>query len=168
MSYLLCHRYRHPGQLLSERTRRGLNLRAVGENPATADAAGSTSRNISIWPPYGGGHLGAGRPLLRHGLYPGHTWANDGNHRGTGLAGRSPCYLCALAEPEHIWGSYLFGLLVWALLLYTRSDPFLAGDLQDASLLSSPSQSWYWASLRDAVNPSLRRPLGLPYFREER
>ena len=33
------------------RTRSGLNLRAVGENPATADAAGSTSRNTNIWPP---------------------------------------------------------------------------------------------------------------------
>ena len=33
------------------RTRTGLNLRAVGENPATADAAGITSPATSTWPP---------------------------------------------------------------------------------------------------------------------
>ena len=33
------------------RSRVGLNLRAVGEDPATADAAESISRSISIWRP---------------------------------------------------------------------------------------------------------------------
>ena len=38
-------------QLFLNRTRPGLNLRSVGENPATADAAASTSPATSTWPP---------------------------------------------------------------------------------------------------------------------
>ena len=55
------------------RTRTGLNLRAVGENPATADAAGinvTTYKYLATC--IGAGISRPGRPVLRHGLHQGH------------------------------------------------------------------------------------------------
>lgn len=74
-------------------TRTGLNLRAIGENPATADAARYQRHQIQIL-----GHLsgrryfGSRRSVLRTGLQPGHL----GNHhtdRSAGLAGRRAGHL---------------------------------------------------------------------------
>ena len=72
------------------RTRAGLNLRAVGENPATADAAGiNVTRHR--------------RPVLCTGLQPGHL----GDHRpdrGAGLAGRGAGHFHDLEAAERHLG----------------------------------------------------------------
>ena len=98
------------------KTRKGLNLRAVGESPATADAAGI---NVTVYKYLatciGGGISGLGG-LYFVMEYSGGTWTNNG-FGGQRLAGYRPCYLCLWKPVNAIWGSILFGGL-YILYLY--------------------------------------------------
>lgn len=149
------------------RTRKGLNLRAVGENPATADAAGiNVTKYKYLATCIGAAISGLGGVYYVLDYIRG-TWANDGGIEKLGWLSVA-LVIFARWKPLHaIWGSYLFGMLFW-LYFYlpnlTRSSQELIKMLP------------YIVTILVLVVVSIRRKrenqppesLGLAYFREER
>lgn len=154
-------------QIYMMRTRSGLSLRAVGENPAAADAAGI---NV-IGYKYLATCLGAGISGLG-GLYyvmdyTKGTWANDGTIEALGWLAVALVIFSTWKTTNAIWGSYLFGVLYWAYFYMsglTRSSQELFKMLP------------YVVTILVLIVISLRRKkesqppeaLGLTYFREDR
>ena len=149
------------------RTRTGLNLRAVGESPATADAP---SVNVTKYK-YLATCLGAGISGLG-GLYytmdyiKG-TWATDGTIEKLGWLAVALVIFASWKSVRAIWGSYLFGLLFWAYF-------YITGLTRASSELFKMLP--YLVTIIVLVAVSLRKrrenqppaSLGLAYFREER
>jgi len=149
------------------KTRKGLNLRAVGENPATADAAGiSVTKNKYLSTCIGAAITGLGGLYYVMDYIKG-TWANDGGIEKLGWLAVA-LVIFARWKPRHaIWGSYLFGILFW-LYFYigglTRSSQELFKMLP------------YIVTILVLIVVSMRRKhenqppanLGQPYFREDR
>jgi simple sugar transport system permease protein len=149
------------------RTRTGLNLRAVGENPATADAAGL---NVTLYK-YLATCIGAGISGLG-GLYyvmdfTQGKWANDGTIESLGWLAVALVIFTTWRPKNAIWGSYLFGLLYWVYM-------YIVG-------ISRASQEIFkmlpyivtiivliFISLRKKRENQPPEGLGLPYFREDR
>lgn len=149
------------------RSRTGLNLRAVGENPATADAAGvNVTRYKYLATITGGGICGLG------GLYivmnaaggSGGTWVHNGIS-GQGWIAVALVIFVTWSPARALWGSLLFGALS-VMRLYVP--------------LGIPAQIYsifpYIATIIVLVAVSMRRrreshppeSLGTAYFREER
>ena len=148
------------------RTRQGLNLRAVGESPSTADAAGiNVTRYKYLATCIGGAICGLGG-LYFVMEYSGGTWTNNGFGDRGWLA--IALVIFARWNPIHaIWGSVLFGAL-YILYLYI---PGLGRSMQEIFKMLP-----YLVTILVLVLTSLRRKkedqppesLGLPFFREER
>lgn len=148
------------------RTRAGLNLRAVGENPATADAAGiSVTKYKYLATCIGGGIAGLGG-LYFIMDYIGGAWTNGGFGDRGWLA--IALVIFALWKPKHsIWGSFLFGGL-YIVYLYI---PGLNRNTQEIFKMLP-----YVVTILVLVLTSIRKrrenqppaSLGLTYFREER
>ncbi len=149
------------------RSRKGLNLRATGENPGTADAAGiSVTRYKYLATCVGAAVTGLGGLYYVMDYIKG-TWANDGGIEKLGWLAVA-LVIFARWKPMHtIWGSYLFGVLFW-LYLYI---PGLTRSSQEIFKMLP-----YIVTIIVLVVVSLRKSreneppghLGLPYFREER
>ncbi len=152
--------------LYLNKTRRGLNLRAVGESPATADAAGI---NVSLYK-YVSTVLGAAISGLG-GLYfvmeyLGGTWNNNGFGDRGWLA--IALVILALWKPVNaIWGSFLFGGL-YILYIYmpglTRATQELCKMLPYVVTIIV----LVIASMRNNLDNQQPSSLGEAYFREER
>ncbi|MEA4993147.1 hypothetical protein SDC9_69470 [bioreactor metagenome] len=149
------------------RSRMGLNLRAVGENPGTADAAGiSVTRNKYLATCLGAGLSGLGG-LYYVMDYTKGTWANDGGIESLGWLAVALVIFATWKPIGAIWGSYLFGLLFW-MYFYI---PGLNRSSQELFKMLP-----YLVTLAVLVAVSMRNrkenqppaSLGLPYFREER
>ena len=148
------------------RTRQGLNLRSVGESPATADAAGiSVTRYKYLATCIGGAICGLGG-LYFVMEYSGGTWTNNGFGDRGWLA--IALVIFARWNPLHaIWGSILFGAL-YILYLYI---PGLGRSMQEIFKMLP-----YFVTIVVLILTSLRKKkedqppesLGLPFFREER
>lgn len=153
------------GWFLSK-TRKGLNLRAVGENPGTADAAGiNVTRYKYLATCIGSGISGIGG-LYFVMEYSGGTWTNNGFGDRGWLA--IALVIFALWKPVNaIWGSILFGGL-YILYLYI---PGLGRSTQEIFKMLP-----YMVTIVVLIITSFRKKrenqppgsLGLPYFREER
>ena len=148
------------------RTRQGLNLRAVGENPATADAAGINVTNYKYLATCIGGAICGLGGLYFVMEYSGGTWTNNGFGDRGWLA--IALVIFARWNPLHaIWGSFLFGAL-YILYLYI---PGLDRSMQEVFKMLP-----YVVTILVLILTSLRRKkedqppasLGLPFFREER
>ena len=149
------------------RTRAGLNLRAVGENPATADAAGiNVTRYKYLATCAGAGISGLGGLYYTMDYIKG-TWANDGTIESLGWLAVALVIFATWKSLNAIWGSYLFGLLFWVYLII----PGLGRkDIELFKMLP------YLVTIAVLIAISLRKKrenqppahLGLPYFREER
>lgn len=153
--------------LFLNRTRKGLNLRAVGENPATADAAGL---NVTVYK-YLATCVGAGISGLG-GLYytmdyiKG-TWASDGTIESLGWLAVALVIFATWRSVNTIWGAYLFGLLFWVYLVIPNLG---RRDIELYKMLP------YLVTIAILIVMSLRKrrnnqhpaSLGLAYFREER
>ena len=149
------------------KTRTGLNLRAVGENPATADAAGI---NVTVYK-YLGTCIGAGISgfggLYYTMNYIGGTWANDGTIEALGWLAVALVIFATWRPINAVWGAYLFGIAYWAYL-------YIAG--LNRHTLELFKMLPYVVTLIVLIFVSLRRKkedqppahLGLPYFREDR
>ena len=107
-----------------KRTRVGLNLRAVGENPSTADAAGI---NVTAYK-YAATCLGAGKRRL---------------HRKARLARRCARYFHHMESAERNLGCVPLRSFVLDVLLHFKSHPFLSGAVQDASLHRNDRRAYY-------------------------
>ncbi len=149
------------------KTRKGLNLRAVGENPATADAAGihvTKYKYLAIC--IGSAITGLGGLYYTMDYIKG-TWANDAGIEKLGWLAVA-LVIFARWKPLHaIWGSYLFGALFW-LFFYI---PNLTRSSQEIFKMLP-----YVVTIIVLVAVSLKKSreneppahLGLPYFKEER
>ena len=149
------------------RTRSGLNLRAVGENPGTADAAGI---NVTLYK-YLSTCIGAGIVGLG-GLYyvmdyTKGTWANDGTIEGLGWLAVALVIFTTWKPVNTIWGAYLFGVLYWmnyyipGLTRYSQEIFKMLPYLITIIVLII-------TSLRKKKEDQPPANLGLAYFREER
>ena len=149
------------------KTRKGLNLRAVGENPGTADAAGINVIKYKYLSTCIGAAISGLGGLYYVMDYIKGTWAIDGGIEKLGWLAVA-LVIFARWKPKHaIWGAYLFGVLFW-LYFYipglTRSSQELFKVLP------------YVVTILVLIIVSLRKKrenqppdsLGLPYFREER
>ncbi len=149
------------------RTRTGLNLRAVGENPATADAAGiNVTRYQYLATCLGAGISGLGGLYYTMDYIKG-TWANDGTIEALGWLAVALVIFSTWKPLQAIWGSYLFGCLTW-LYFYI---PGLTRSSQELFKMIP-----YLVTIVVLILISMRKKrenqppahLGLPYFREER
>ena len=149
------------------RTRSGLNLRAVGENPATADAAGiSVTRCQYLATCVGAGISGLGGLYYTMDYIKG-TWGNDGTIESLGWLAVALVIFSVWRPLNTIWGSYLFGALTW---LYFYIPGLTRKDMELFKMLP------YLVTIAVLILISTRKKrenqppahLGLSYFREER
>jgi simple sugar transport system permease protein len=148
-----------------KRSRVGLHLRAVGENPATADAAGI---NVSAYK-YGATVLGgmiAGLGGLYYVVDYMGVWSNDGFGDRGWLA--IAIVIFTLWKPDlGILGSFLFGGLYIIYLFIpdlSRSSQELFKMLPYVVTIAV----LVFTSIRNKRDSQPPASLGLPYFREER
>lgn len=148
------------------KTRKGLNLRAVGENPATADAAGI---NVTLYK-YAATCVGCGFAGLG-GLYfvmeySGGTWTNNGFGDRGWLA--IALVIFALWKPVNaIWGSILFGGL-YILYLYIPGLSRSTQEIFKALPYLVTIIVLIFTSFKKKRESQPPQSLGLAYFREER
>ena len=169
------------------RTRKGLNLRAVGENPATADAAGINVTGYKYLATcIGAGISGLGGLYYTMDYIKG-TWGSEGNIEALGWLAVALVIFATWKSLNAIWGAYLFGFLTWlymyvptvrSLLIQALGLPEDA--LQILALTRSTQELFkmlpYIATILVLIFVSMRKKrenqppahLGLPYFREER
>ena len=154
------------------KTRKGLNLRAVGESPATADAAGI---NVTVYK-YLATCIGAGLSGIG-GLYyvldyNQGIWATTGQIEALGWLAVALVIFTTWKPLNCIWGAYLFGMLYW---LY-QFLPSILG-IKVASYITDLIQMVpYVVTIVVLIVVSFRKKkenqppesLGLSYFREER
>lgn len=148
-------------------SRAGLNLRAVGENPATADAAGiNVVRNKYLATCIGAGISGLGGIYYVMDYIKG-TWANDGSIEKLGWLAVALVIFTRWKPKNAIWGAYIFGLMYW-LYFYisglTRSSQELFKMLPYVVTIIV----LILVSTRKKREDQPPQSLGLAYFREER
>ena len=154
------------------RTRVGLNLRAVGENPGTADAAGI---NVTLYK-YLATCIGAGICGIG-GLYyvldyNQGIWATTGQIEALGWLAVALVIFTTWKPLNAIWGAYLFGMLYW---LY-QFLPTLLGITMASHITDLVQMLPYVVTIVVLIVVSMRKKkenqppahLGLAYFREER
>lgn len=159
--------------LFLHRTRAGLNLRAVGESPATADAAGiNVIRNKYLATVIGAGIAGLGGAYYVLDYNYG-SWSTTaaGGIEALGWLSVALVIFAAWKPLNLIWGSYLFGLCYW---LYNYITIFkIPMTTARCSLFESVP---YIVTIIVLIvlsakkNNKVRPPasLGLTYFREDR
>ncbi len=154
-------------QWFLNRTRAGLNLRAVGENPSTADTAGiNVTKNKYLATCIGAGISGLGG-LYYVMDYTNGTWANDRGIESLGWLAVALVIFATWKSINAIWGSYLFGILFWVYLYIphlTRSSIELFKMLPYVVTIIV----LIVISLRNREENQPPASLGLSYFREER
>ncbi|MBP5167373.1 MAG: ABC transporter permease [Oscillospiraceae bacterium] len=149
------------------KSRAGLNLRAVGENPATADAAGINVIKYKYFSTCAGAMISGLGGLFYIMDYIKGTWASDGGIEALGWLAVALVIFATWRPRSAIWGSYLFGLLSW--MYY-----YIGGLTRSTSELFKTLP--YVVTIAVLIFVSLRRKkenlgpsaLGLSYFREER
>ncbi len=149
------------------RTRQGLSLRSVGENPAAADAAGiRVIKYKYLATCFGGGISGLGG-LFYVMDYTKGTWANDGTIEALGWLAVALVIFATWKPLNNIWGSYLFGILYWAYFYIgglTRSSQELFKMLPYVVTIVV----LIVISMRKKKENQPPAALGLSYFREDR
>ena len=158
--------------LVLAKTRVGLNLRAVGENPATADAAGiNVTKYKYIATCIGAGISGIGG--LYYVLdYNQGIWATTGQIEALGWLAVALVIFTTWKPLGAIWGAYLFGVLYW---LY-QFLPNILGITVPVYMTDLIQMVPYVVTIIVLIITSLRKKrenqppasLGLAYFREER
>jgi len=154
------------------RTKVGLHLRSVGENPSTADAVGINVTKYKYWATC----LGAGISGLG-GLYyvldyNQGIWATTGQIEALGWLAVALVIFTTWKPLNAVWGSYLFGMLYW---LY-QFLPTLMGFSVPGYITDLIQMVPYIVTIIVLVVTSMRKKredqppasLGLAYFREER
>ncbi len=167
-------------QYFLNKTRTGLNLRAVGENPATADAAGI---NVTLFK-YLACSLGAGICGLG-GLYyvmdyVKGTWSNDSGIEALGWLAVSLVIFTSWKPKNSIWGAYLFGFCYWVYLYVPSAISVVLARVFNVTKTTYLQNLYkmipYLVTILVLVLVSMRKKrenqapesLGVSYFREER
>lgn len=148
------------------KTRKGLNLRAIGENPGTADAAGINVTRYKYAATVVGAAISGLGGLYFVMEYLGGTWTNNGFGDRGWLA--IALVILALWSPVNaIWGSFLFGGL-YILYIYL---PGLSRATQELCKMLPYVVTIVVLVLTSKRNKQENQPpasLGEAYFREER
>lgn len=154
-------------QWFLHRTRVGLNLRAIGENPATADAAGiNVTKYKYLATCIGSGIVGLGG-LYYVMDYTKGTWANDGAIEGLGWLAVALVIFTTWKPIHTVPGAYLFGILYWmnyyipGLTRYSQEIFKMLPYVITIVVL-------IFTSLRKKKENQPPANLGFAYFREER
>jgi simple sugar transport system permease protein len=149
-----------------KKTRTGLNLVAVGEDPATADAAGIDVSKYKYLSTVGGAAIAGLGGLYFVMEYLGGTWSNNGFGDRGWLA--IALVILALWNPANaIWGSFVFGGL-YILYIYM---PGLTRATQELFKMLPYVVTIIVLVLTSKRNKLENQPpasLGEAYFREER
>ncbi len=148
------------------KTRTGLHLRAVGENPATADAAGINVTKYKYIATVVGGAIAGLGGLYFILDYTGGSWTNGGFGDRGWLA--IALVIFALWKPNvSILGSFLFGGLYIA---YSYISGLSRSAVAIFNMLPYVVTILVLilTSIRDKKENQPPASLGLPYFREER
>jgi len=148
------------------RTKRGLNLRAVGESAATADAAGINITRYKYFATVGGAAIAGLGGLYFVMEYLGGTWTNNG-FGDRGWLAIALVILSLWNADNAIWGSFLFGAL-YILYLYI---PGLSRAMQEIFKMLPYLVTIIVLVMTSRRNKPENQPpasLGLSYFREER
>lgn len=154
------------------RTRTGLNLRAVGENPATADAAGINVTRYKYLATCAGAAI-CGLGGLYYVLdYNQGIWATTEQIQALGWLALALVIFTTWKPLNAIWGAYLFGILYW---LY-QFLPSILGISVSSAMTDLVQMVPYVVTILVLIFVSMRRKkedqppahLVLAYFREER
>ncbi len=147
------------------RTRTGLHLRAVGESPATADAAGiNVTRYRYIATILGGGISSIGGMVYIMTI-AGCVWNHEGLS-GEGWLAVALVIFCLWRPMNSVWGSILFGALT---ILYVRVPiAIIPNQLYKILPYVMTIIVLILTSMRNSKDKQPPAALGLPYFREER
>ena len=149
------------------RTRKGLYLRAVGESPATADAAGiNVTKYKYLATCIGAGISGLGGTYYVMNYIKG-TWENQGTIEALGWLAVALVIFATWKSLRAIWGSYLFGVLYWA---YNYIPGLSRSTLELFKMLPYVVTILVllMVSMRKKKEDQPPQSLGIPYFREER
>ncbi len=151
---------------LFKHTRVGLHLRAVGENPATADAAGISVTRYKYLATIIGSMIAGLGGLYYVMDYANGVWSNDGFGDRGWLA--IALVIFAIWKPDFgIIGSFLFG----GLFIVHNYIPNLTMSDQEIFKMTPYVVTilvLVFVSLRNRRENQPPASLGLPYFREER
>ena len=149
------------------RSRVGLNLRAVGEDPATADAAGiNVTRYKYLATCIGAGISGLGGLYYTLDYIKG-AWTTGSAIESLGWLAVALVIFATWRPARAIWSAYLFGVLYW---VYNYIGGLTRSSVELFKMLP------YLVTILVLVVVSMRRSkeaqpprsLGLSYFREER
>jgi Uncharacterized ABC-type transport system, permease component len=158
--------------LVLKKTRVGLNLRAVGESPATADAAGV---NVTLYK-YLSTMLGAGvcglGGMFYTLVYCNGGWSTNNSIEALGWLAVALVIFATWKPLNAIWGSYLFAVLYWV-------DTYISGIINVQFTIPQRNivaMLPYVVTIVVLIIISFRKKrenqppasLGLNYYREER
>lgn len=147
------------------KTRKGLYLRAVGESPATADAAGINVTRYRYTATCLGGGISALGGMVHTMTIAGCVW-NHNALAGEGWVAVALVIFCLWRPLNAIWGSILFGGL---LILYLRLPiAFLPTQIYKIVPYIATAVVLVIVSMRRRREDQPPEGLGLNYFREER
>ncbi len=150
------------------KTSAGLNLRAVGENPATADAAGiNVTKHKYLATCVGTGISGFGGLYFVMDYING-TWANDNTIENLGWLAVALVIFATWKPLRSIWGSYLFGVFFWLYLLFSKDLTRRSQEIFRMLPYLVTIIVLIVVSLRKKKEDQPPEALGLPYFREDR
>ena len=167
-------------QYFLSRTRSGLNLRAVGENPATADAAGiSVTKYKYVTTCVGAMIEGLGGVYYVMDYIKG-TWDAGGSLEALGWLAVALVIFTSWRPKNAVWGAYLFGFCYWIYLYIPGSISAVLAGMLGATNVTYMQNLYrmipYLVTIVVLVLVSKRRrredqnpaSLGVSYFREDR
>ena len=147
------------------RTRKGLYLRAVGESPSTADAAGINVTRYRYLATVLGGGISATGGMVYTMTIAGTVWNHTGLS-GEGWVAVALVIFCLWKPINSLWGSVLFGAL---LILYIRLPlPFLPTQIYKVVPYIFTALVLIMVSIRQRREDQPPAALGTSYFREDR
>ena len=151
--------------LCLRKSRSGLYLRAVGESPATADAAGINVTRYKYLATVLGGGISAIGGMVYIMTIAGCVWNHEGLS-GEGWLAVALVIFCLWRPVSAIFGSVLFGGLM---ILYLRLQlPFVPDQLYKILPYVVTVIVLILTSMRNSKDKQPPASLGLSYFREER
>ena len=151
--------------LFLNKSRAGLSLRAVGESPATADAAGVNVTRYKYLATVIGGGISAIGGMVYIMTIAGCVWNHEGLS-GEGWLAVALVIFCLWRPLNAIWGSILFGALM---ILYMRLQlPFIPSQLYKILPYVVTVIVLVAVSMRKKRENQPPASLGNAYFREDR
>lgn len=153
--------------LYIKKTKPGLNMRAVGENPAAADAAGiNVTRTKYIHVLLGGGICGIGGAYISMVNGMG-VWNND-SVNGLGWISVSLVIFAAWSPLKAILGSFVFGAFSVIMLYAPKEIIPIPNAIYKMLPFLLTIVVLIFTSMRKSKESSQPASCGLSYFREER